>query len=88
MFLCVRLGTLEMLQQLQALRQEIGAKLPLVPDLTPAFWPWKARVARSRGVAQTPPELGQTATQVWGKFAGKKSLLPFAMPFWDLFKCF
>ncbi|CAJ1387564.1 unnamed protein product [Effrenium voratum] len=40
-FLCVRLGTLEMLQQLQALRQEIGAKLPLVPDLTPAFWPWK-----------------------------------------------
>lgn len=41
--LCVRAGTLEMLQFLyeQQLLPDVNSKLPLVPDITPPFWPWK-----------------------------------------------
>ena len=44
--LCVRAGTLEMLQFLyeQQLLPEVNSKLPLVPDITPPFWPWKVRL--------------------------------------------
>ena len=44
--LCVRAGTLEMLQFLyeQQLLPDVNSKLPLVPDITPPFWSWKARV--------------------------------------------
>ena len=43
--LCVRAGTLEMLQFLyeQRLLQDVNSKLPLVPDITPPFWPWKVQ---------------------------------------------
>lgn len=41
--LCVRAGTLDMLEFLdqQQLLPDVNTKLGLVPDITPPFWPWK-----------------------------------------------
>ena len=49
--LCVRAGSLEMLEFLSEEKLlEVNRTLPLVPDITPAFWPWKApKNSRSHG---------------------------------------
>lgn len=48
--LCVRAGTLEMLEFLSEEKLlDVNRTLPLVPDITPAFWPWKAPNSRSHG---------------------------------------
>ncbi|CAK9034610.1 unnamed protein product [Durusdinium trenchii] len=45
LMLCVRAGTLDMLEFLdqQQLLPDVNTKLGLVPDITPPFWPWKGQ---------------------------------------------